>query len=143
MLATYFDKRFTGGLWIYVFERLQNGQRQRYKINIEKADKVDLGQDMGPSVVLHDELGDDLLRALCEGLELAGLIPQRAVDAELKATKCHLEATPATAEELKDVMLKRINEVFVEPKVEVKKNEDGSHGFIVHHTGYIDVGRIK
>jgi hypothetical protein len=55
------------------------------------AHKVERGQLCPSSDFGGRDVPLDLLRALAEALQMGGYIPKSAVDAELKATKYHLE----------------------------------------------------
>jgi hypothetical protein len=68
-----------------------------------KFEPVKLGEFISPSLVLDEDIAEDLLHAFAQGLAEAGYLPKvyQDKDNELKATKYHLEDMRKLA--LKDI----------------------------------------
>lgn len=88
------EKNWSGSFDIYAFQDKNLHQFVKYDIQITATtmDK-DKALKTEPSYKLSIHHGDIVLKALYEAIVAAGLAPviQNATDAELKATKYHLE----------------------------------------------------
>lgn len=87
MVKGYWDKRFDKACEsIYLLDR-DNNIAYSFEIIAHEIK----GDEQMPStdINLDDPLG--VLRGLAEALQMGGYIPKAATDAELKATKYHLE----------------------------------------------------
>lgn len=93
MIRIHFDYRIeTRSLNVYAYDEIDESSRIPYTITLTKGVPDKFGEVMRPSATLPRHLQDQIVRALIDGLQEADLMPKMgATEAELKATKYHLE----------------------------------------------------